>query len=151
MNLREQLPSLLPLAIDWAEAEAHRGYACGVALNEAGLNIARSVGVQHPELIRIVAVDRLPFPENAQLRAAAVATDLLGPSATGLTLHYTVFLCKYDNRPELLAHECRHVAQYEEAGSIAAFLPTYLHQIVTVGYENAPLERDAREYERFAA
>jgi hypothetical protein len=41
----------------------------------------------------------------------------------------------------LLSHECRHVYQYEAAGSIAAFLPVYLQQIATVGYESAPFDR----------
>jgi hypothetical protein len=32
-------------------------------------------------------------------------------------------------------------------GSIAAFLPTYLQQIVDFGYANAPFEVDARRHE----
>jgi hypothetical protein len=40
------------------------------------------------------------------------------------------------------------VHQYEEAGSIAAFLATYLEQIVTFTYAHAPLELDARRHER---
>ena len=38
--------------------------------------------------------------------------------------------------------------QYEEAGSIADFLPVYLKQIVEFGYDSAPLEVDARAHER---
>jgi hypothetical protein len=47
----------------------------------------------------------------------------------------------------LISHECRHVHQYEVAGSIAGFLPLYLQQIVSYGYEQAPYEIDAREHE----
>lgn len=47
----------------------------------------------------------------------------------------------------LASHECRHVVQYEEAGSIAAFLPGYLKQLADVGYENAPYEIDAKAHE----
>jgi hypothetical protein len=39
------------------------------------------------------------------------------------------------------------VHQYERAGSIAAFLPVYLQQIVELGYNNAPFEIDARSHE----
>ena len=46
-----------------------------------------------------------------------------------------------------LSHEFRHVYQYEAAGSIAAFLPVYLQQIVAFGYANAPFEADARAHE----
>jgi hypothetical protein len=49
--------------------------------------------------------------------------------------------------PSLLSHELRHIYQYEAAGSIAAFLPIYLWQIAMVGYEECPLERDARAHE----
>jgi hypothetical protein len=48
----------------------------------------------------------------------------------------------------LLSHELRHVFQYETAGSIAAFLPVYLQQLVTVGYAKAPYELDAQRHER---
>lgn len=50
--------------------------------------------------------------------------------------------------PRLLSHEYRHVHQYEAAGSIAAFLRRYLQQIAEVGYERAPYEIDARQWER---
>jgi hypothetical protein len=43
------------------------------------------------------------------------------------------------------------VHQYEAAGSIAAFLPLYLQQIVLYGYERAPFEVDARAHERDVA
>ena len=48
--------------------------------------------------------------------------------------------------PRLLSHECRHVYRYEIHGSIAAFLPSYLQQVATVGYHDAPFERDARPH-----
>jgi hypothetical protein len=69
----------------------------------------------------------------------------------GLTLGYAVLVCPgYGRDVRLLSHEFRHVYQYEQAGSIAAFLPVYLQQIVTVGYQNAAYERDARAHERHA-
>jgi hypothetical protein len=63
---------------------------------------------------------------------------------TGLILYYGILICDhaYGSR-NLIAHECRHVHQHEQRGSIAAFLQEYLLQIVTVGYDNAPFERDA--------
>ena len=75
-------------------------------------------------------------------------TGLLGPNMVGLTLGYAVLVCRgHEATPRLLSHEFRHVHQYEIAGSIAAFLPGYLHQIVAYGYANAPLEIDARNHE----
>jgi hypothetical protein len=44
-----------------------------------------------------------------------------------------------------LRHEFRHVYQVERAGSMEAFLKTYLEQIVEFGYDDAPWEVEARE------
>jgi hypothetical protein len=46
-----------------------------------------------------------------------------------------------------LAHECRHVYQYEVAGSIDAFLSLYLKQVAEFTYERAPFELDAQAWE----
>ena len=150
MDLQAVLPSLLPLAITWAEARAAEGAHSGIALNNHLLTIARSVGVVQPELIRIALVHSLPMPQDPMLHAAAVQTGLLGPGMVGLTLGYAVFVCHGYDTVRLLSHEFRHVYQYERAGSIAAFLPVYLVQIVQFGYANAPFEQDACAHERSA-
>jgi hypothetical protein len=139
---------LLPRAVAWAEAQSNIVLATGNPLKPSGLELARSVSVAKPEKIRIGVVDRLPLPTDTTLRDAAVQTGLLGPSMIGLTLGYAVLICRgHEASQRLLSHEFRHVHQYEAAGSIAAFLPGYLQQIVTFGYLNAPLEGDARANE----
>lgn len=57
----------------------------------------------------------------------------------------------YRESVRLVTHELRHVHQYETAGSIAAFLPVYLQQILDYGYAHAPLEMDARAHEQVGA
>lgn len=148
IDLRAALPLLLPGAIAWAEARAQEAAATGVALTQQGADIARGVGVQRPELIRVVVVDSLLLPEDAMLRAAALQTGLLGPRTAGLTLGYSVFIRRGHETVRLLSHEFRHVQQYEAHGSIAAFLPVYLQQIVEFEYDIAPFEIDARGHER---
>ncbi len=145
IDLRAELPRLLPKAIAWAEEQQAGILGTGFSLSSEQAVMARGVGVAHPENIRIKLVDQLPLPQDPELAAAALQAELLGPDKTGLTLFYGIFIChrEYGSR-NLIAHECRHVHQYEERGSIAAFLPEYLLQIVNVGYLNAPLEADAR-------
>lgn len=58
----------------------------------------------------------------------------------GLTLGYSVFICRGHETARLLSHEFRHVYQHEQAGSIAAFLPGYLLQIVEHGYAATAFE-----------
>jgi hypothetical protein len=132
-SLAEVLPVLLPRAIAWAEERSSEILSEGNALSDEGLEIARTVGVSRPERIRISSVPELPLPDDPDLRYAALKTGLLGPG-------------HQSNR--LLSHECRHVYQYEHAGTIKDYLPEYLDQIVKFGYHDAPFEVDARNYER---
>lgn len=145
IDLRLELPRLLPKAVAWAEAQQADILAVGSPLSAEHKVMARKVGVAHPENIRIKLVEQLPLPEDRELATAAVQTGLLSPNMTGLTLFYGIFICRrVHGNNELITHECRHVHQYEERGSIAAFLQEYLLQIVTYGYANVPFERDAR-------
>jgi hypothetical protein len=149
-DLRSLLPQLLAPAIAWVEMQSRQAEQEGQNLSPAGLEIARRAGVKRPELIRIKTVDQLPLPAEPLLRQAAVETGLLGPGMVGLTLGYGIFVVRGHMTPRLLAHECRHVYQYEASGSIGKFLPVYLEQIATVGYQNSPLEQDARAHEAHA-
>ena len=146
-DLRSALPFLLPKAITWAEERAAEIAASGMPLDHKGISLAQRVGVAHPELIRILMVSQLPLPPDPQLQQAALASGLLGPGMVGLTLGHGIYICHGHNTGRLLSHECRHVYQYEQASSIAAYLPVYLQQIANFGYANAPFEIDARSHE----
>jgi len=146
MNFDLQI--LVPKAIVWAEAQSESALRDGRPLTEPFLSIAQRVGVVNPERIRILDVLRMPMPDDPQLKQAALTTGLLSPDTAGLTFGHAVLACPgYGQDIRLLSHEFRHVYQYEQAGSIADFLPLYLQQIVTVGYDNAPFELDACAYE----
>lgn len=146
-DLLAALPQLVPAAIRWAETHEAAILASGLPLTERGIEIARRVGVAQPERIRIMLVPQLPTPDDPHLRAAALQTGLLGPGMVGLTLGHGIYICEGHANPRLVSHECRHVHQYEAAGSIAAYLPVYLKQVAELGYRNAPFEIDARAHE----
>jgi hypothetical protein len=147
VNLEKELPRLLPLAIAWAESQAQLVASEGTKLPGELIEIARRVGVQQPDRVRTMLVDRLPFPEEPILRQAAIEAGMLGPEMVGLTLGYGIFIVHGHDDVRLISHECRHVYQYESLGSIEQFLPAYLQQILEYGYRNAPLEIDARTHE----
>ena len=150
MDLLAALPLLLPKAIAWAIDEEARTAISGRVLSATEVGIAEKVGVTRPDLIRVQLCSQLPLPEDASLRTAAEQTGLLGPGMVGLTLGYAVFICSGHETRRLLAHEFRHVFQYEQRGGIAGFLPIYLEQIASFGYANSPLEIDARAHEHLA-
>ena len=147
MNLEKELPRLLPLAIAWAESQSQLVASEGTKLPGELVEIARRVGVQQPDRIRTMLIDRLPFPDDPILRQAAIDAGMLGPEMVGLTLGYGIFIVRGHDDVRLISHECRHVHQYETLGSIEEFLPVYLQQILKFGYNQAPLEIDARAHE----
>jgi hypothetical protein len=147
-DLASSLPQLLPAAVAWAEARSTEILRDGRLLAPAEVALAREVGVARPERVRVQMVDMIPMPQEPTLRRAAMYTGLLGPHVAGLTLGYGIYMVAGEECARLLSHECRHVHQYEAAGSIAAFLAQYLQQIAEVGYDRAPFEIDAWEWER---
>jgi len=148
-NLSAVLPSLLPLVAGWAEKESHNILTLGKPLAFWQLAEAKQVGVRDPEKVRVLRVDTMPEPANSQLLAATLSAGLLGPETLGLTLGAGILILRSRiGERQILRHELRHVAQYEAAGSIRAFLAEYLDQIASFGYWEAPLEMDARCHER---
>jgi hypothetical protein len=146
-DLAAALPRLLPKAIAWAEARSTEITTSGVPLTDLELRIAHLVGVQQPERVRILEVREIPQPQDPELRQAVAATGFIGPRTIGLTVGYGIYIVAGHSTNRLVSHECRHVYQYEVAGSIRNFLPIYLEQIAAVGYAAAPLEMDARAHE----
>ena len=128
-DLAAALPHLLPKAIAWAEARSTEITTSGVPLTNLELRIAHLVGVQQPERVRILEVREIPQPQDPDLRQAVAATGFIGPHTIGLTLGYGIYIVAGRSTNRLVSHECRHVYQYEVAGSIRNFLPVYLEQI----------------------
>ena len=150
MDLAAELPRLLPRVIAWVEEQEALALASGRPLTPIERQLAVAVGVRQPERVRIRLDPELPLPDDPELRAAADATGLLGRGMIGVTFGHAVFIRAGHLTNRLASHELRHVHQYEQAGSIAAFLPRYLREIVAVGYASSPLELDARRHERDA-
>lgn len=144
MNPLFLLPLSTPVVVAWAAWQARRIARHGSPLSPTEREVAASVGVVEPERIRVLQVDRIPFPGGGLLERLALRWGLPGPNVDGLTLGHGIFLRRHAATLRLLAHECRHVQQVEQAGSLARFLADYLRQVARHGYEAAPLEIDAR-------
>jgi hypothetical protein len=144
MITQEQFKMLLPLACAWAEEQERVILSDGVALTSAQAADAATIGVAHPERVRLLSVVHVPIPEHPALRAAAEATQLISPRNGGLTLRYGIFIradC-WGDRP-LVFHELVHTLQYERLGGFEQFLQQYLYECITIGYPAAPMEQEA--------
>lgn len=147
-NSPDDLASLAPRAIAWAERQSAAAALAGQPLTPAQIALAKKVGVQHPERIRVQVVDQFPLPDQADVKAAAMRIGLARPTIAGLTLGHSVLVRRgYESDPRLLSHELRHVAQYEQRGGIAPFLSQHIRDLARFGYEDSPFEVDARAHE----
>jgi ADP-ribose pyrophosphatase YjhB (NUDIX family) len=144
MNPLVLLPLSTPVVTAWAAWQARRIARHGAPLSAAEREVAESVGVIEPERIRVLLVERIPFPGGGLVDRLALRWGLPGTHVDGLTLGHGIFLRRHAATLRLLAHECRHVQQVEAAGSLMRFLADYLRQVARHGYEQAPFEIDAR-------
>lgn len=144
MHPRRLIPLALPLVWAWSALKRRQAVSLGRPLTDHELDLARRVGVREPHRIRLCRVTKAPFPFAALVDRVAAWMGLPGTSIDGVTLGDAIFLCGSSHSDMLIAHECRHVAQFERAGSLWAFLRRYLVQVAAVGYADAAYECDAR-------
>lgn len=143
-TLLAEFSTLLPAAAEWAAQQEADVLSDGVPLNEQEMKDARQLGVLHPERVRLLRVESIPFPTEPKLRAAAETVHFLSPETRGLTVQYGILVrwdCWRDRH--LIVHELFHTVQYERLGGILPFLQQYLVQCLTIGYANSPMELEA--------
>ena len=137
---------LLPQYIEWAHETELKGQEIGTPLNEKELLLAAEIGIKHPEKVRIVYIDEVPYPyENYALKVFGEAVGLVGE---GIVNNAQVFghsiYSRKDfelNRPKL-AHELVHVLQIERA-SLDSVVTQHFFDMAEYGYDDAPLEVEA--------
>ena len=145
MDILSRLEEILPLACEWVEAQESLILKNGVLLSSQQLSDAKKISVNYPEKIRVLTLAKIPRPLNPLLAAACDQVNFLTNDTLGLTLRYGIFIrSNCENNRKLYAHELVHVSQYEKLGGISQFLKQYITEVVTFGYENAPLEQEAK-------
>ena len=145
----EELKILLPLGAAWMQEQEARIHREGELLNAEQLAAAKRIGIKQAENVHLLFVDEMPRPENPTLLAAVDVLRFLSPDVIGLTLGYGIFIRHaYRDDLRLLVHELTHTLQYERMGGIAPFIAQYVEECMTVGYADAPLEKEARATEK---
>ena len=141
---------LLPEACQWTKAQEEFVLARGVALTARQMDDARRAGVQEPARVRILVVDRIPFPENPDLANAARLTHVISDDSHGVAFGYAVIIRadQWGDR-ELLVHNFVHVAQCERSGGIECWVGKYLgDRRASPQFTMGALEEEARKLAR---
>lgn len=102
----------------------------GRILSSAFQQIAAEMGIRNPEGIRILEKENI------------FGRDDLG----GMAIGRAILIKKHNEDKELtIIHELVHIRQYQDLGGIYAFLKRYYYEIRKYGYNNSPLEKEARD------
>ena len=144
-TLLKLLGIVMPIALRWCERQQRAVLTSGQPLTRVEVEIAKRVGVFHPERIRIKLCEKIPRPTDSILSTLSKLVGYEWSNFAGLTLGYGIYIRKDAFSLELISHEFRHVRQFEQAGSLTAFLTQYITEVLTYGYWNAPLEVEARD------
>lgn len=145
IEIRAKQDRLTPLALEWINETETNLLITGQPLSEADVAMARAVGVQQPERVRVSILEEFPAPENDDLLTEASKYGLGSEAEGGRTMGYVIMLKKkYANERWILAHELVHVAQQEQTGR-EAFIRRFIAERELMGYRRAPLELEANK------
>ena len=147
---QETFDRLLPVACEWAKAQEQFVLSGGAPLDDRYTADALRVGVRDVRRVRLLVVDRMPLPENAELAAAAMQTQIITEASRGVALgHGIIIRADAWGDRELVLHQLVHVAQCERSGGLESFVHKYLcdrHQCDE--FSVGPLEDEARRIAR---
>ena len=145
MEIRAKQDRLTPLALEWLNETETNLLKSGQPLSDADVAMARTVGVQQPERVRVVILAKFPVPENDDLLTEARKYGLGSEAEGGRTMGYVIILKKkYADERWILAHELVHVAQQEQMGK-ETFIRRFIAERELIGYRRMPLELEANK------
>ncbi len=138
--------------VAWAKGIEAEGQKRGTPLTATQRELARQIGIKHPEKVRLVYVDEVPFPvDDEDMRRTGESLGFIGPNITNnaQAFGYTIWVRNGFtlDRPSL-AHELVHVAQIERSESFGAYARQYMLELRKHGHADMPLELEAYEANR---
>lgn len=133
--------------IDWASSIETEGQQRGTPLTSEQIELAREVGINRPQDVRLIFVDTVPFPtDDEAMRKVGEDLGFIGPDVinNAQAFGYTIWVRNGFtlDRPSL-AHELVHVAQIERSANFGAYVKQYMMELLEHGHTEMPLEIEA--------
>ncbi len=147
---QETFEQLLPLAFQWARNIENFVLQHGSPLRRRQVADARQVGVKEISRVRVLAVDRMPLPEEPQLAEAARRTQIITDFCRAIAIgHAVVVRANAWGDRELFLHQLVHVAQCERSGGLEQWVRQYLDDRMNCpNFTIGALEQEARRIAR---
>lgn len=137
---------------EWARSIEAEGMERGTPLTAQQIALASEIGIEHPENVRLVFVDAVPFPaDDEDMRETGESLGFIGPDIINNAQAFGYSIWVRDgyslDRPSL-AHELVHVAQIERSASFREYVSRYMRELLEYGHRSMPLEVEAYEANR---
>ena len=75
--LLNELPALFPYVVYWISSLEKQAQESGRVLTSIEFNLAQTVGVAHPEEVRILSVSGIPLPSHPRVAGRNLGLALL--------------------------------------------------------------------------
>ena len=141
---------LLSLACRWAKAQEEFVLRHGSHLSARYMADAELAGVKEPGRIRLMVVDRIPLPDDANLAEVSKRIGIVTNDTRCMGFGHAL-LIRVDawNDRELILHNLVHIAQCERAGGLEQWCREYLGDRTSCPqFTVGPLEEEARRFAR---
>lgn len=137
---------LLPLAFEWAKQQEEFVLAHGHPLGPTHAWDAHLAGVQDCARIRVLVVDRIPFPEDPKLADASRRLRIITEDTRCMGFgHALIVRGDAWNDRELILHNLVHIAQCERSGGLEQWCRMYLgNRTNCANFTTGSLEQEAR-------
>lgn len=137
---------IAPILALWVRHHESKICKQGRQLSEEETKYAIDLGILCYDKVYILEVAKVPSGLPPFIEKWLQRMHFPAGNAAGMSMRYGIYIDKsYRSNIELIRHELVHTAQYEHLGSLRKFLQLYIYQMMALGYQNAPLEMDARE------
>ena len=143
---QEKFERLAPRAYQWAKRQEAYILQHGAPLAAHQLADAGRAGVENPDRVRVLVVDRISLPDDAELAEAARRAQIITEASRGVAIGYGIIIRadSWQNR-ELLLHQLVHVAQCERTGGLKSYVSEYLtDRVSSRDFSVGSLEDEAR-------
>lgn len=140
----DSISKLIPKVCDWIATQEKEILLHGRDLDPYEIKLAKHIGIQNYDRIKIYESTLIPQPKDPLLRWIGKEVGLINSLTNGICFRYGIFINeKTIDKTETFIHELIHTRQYEQFGSIEKFIIQYLKECLEKGYENSPLEKEA--------
>ena len=144
-EITQKVDALMDEVLVFARKSESYALVHGRKLTVNELKYAKSIGVKHPEKVRVIVTSDFPVPTNKEVLKGFKELGFDSMFVAGITYRYGIYIKSswLVSKEYVLAHELIHVRQVEETGNWKKYTRQYLIQAFSYEYFEMPYEHEA--------